>query len=152
MEIFWCTVFRGWCKISVLKVGFGQKRGFRKKMCTFFLGSLGFTSLLLHDVTRCFRRVCKKPYKKCVFLSTLLLDAEETEKRKKKRPKKSNTHFGGGGLENGQGVAPPFFSNKSGFSKSSKIPIFVAFPEKLVGNHFFQKGYVTKRTDLEGKN
>ena len=42
----------------------GQKRGFRKKNCApFFLGSFGFTSLLLHDVTRCFRRVCKKPIK-----------------------------------------------------------------------------------------
>ena len=52
-------------------------------------------------------------------MSTLLLDAEETEKRRKKRPKKSNIHFLGG-LENGQEVVPPFFSKKSGFSKFSK--------------------------------
>ena len=69
-----------------LKKKFGQKRDFRKKMCTFFLGGFGFTSLLLHDGTRCFRRVCKKkPYKNRFFLSTLLLDAEETEKRRKKK-------------------------------------------------------------------
>ena len=46
--------------------------------------------MLLDDVTRCFSRVCKKPYKNRFFLHTLLLDAEETEKRreKKERPKK----------------------------------------------------------------
>ena len=60
----------------------------KKKLCTFFLGGFGFTSLLLHDGTRCFRRVCKKPYKNRVFLSTLLLDAEETEKRRIKKNKK----------------------------------------------------------------
>ena len=116
--------FRGWCKISVFESCFwSQKEVSDKKLCTFFLGSLGFTSLLLHDVTRCFRRVCKKPYKSRFFLGTLLLDAEETEKRKKKKKgkgqKKSNTQFLGG-LENGQEVVPPFLSKKSGFSKSSK--------------------------------
>ena len=108
-------------------------------MCTFFLGGFGFTSLLLHAGTRCFRRVCKKPYKNRFFLSTLLLDAEETEKRRKKKKrkqKKSNTQKMGG-LENGQEVVPPFFPKKSGFSKSSKTPIFIAFPEKMGGRHFF---------------
>ena len=56
-----------------------------------------------------------------------------------------------GGLENGQEVVPPFFPKKRGFSKSSKTPNFIAFPEKMGGNHFFQEGYVTKRTDLEAK-
>ena len=141
MEIFWCTVFRGWCKISVFEKKSWSKKGFpKKKMCTFFLGGFGFTSLLLHAGTRCFRRVCKKkPYKNRVFLSTLLLDAEETEKRrKKKKPKKSNTQKMGG-LENGQEVVPPFFPKKSGFLKSSKTPIFIAFPEKMGGRHFFLK-------------
>ena len=81
----------------------------------------------------------KKPYKNRVFLSTLLLDAEETEKRrktKKKNQKKRNTQKMGG-LENGQEVVPPFLSKKTGFSKSSKTPIFIAFPEKMGGNHFF---------------
>ena len=41
--------------------------------------------MLLHDVTRCFRRVFKKPYK-IVFLNTLLLDAKK-RKNKKKRVK-----------------------------------------------------------------
>ena len=44
-----------------------------------------------------------------------------------------------GGLENGQEVVPPLLSKKSGFSKSSKTPIFIAFPEKMGGNHFFLK-------------
>ena len=48
---------------------------------------------------------------------------QKKQKHKKtKRVKKSNTHFVGG-LENGQEVVPPFFSKKSGFSKSSKNPI-----------------------------
>ena len=68
-----------------------SKKGFPKKKCApFFWGGFGFTSLLLHAGTRCFRRVCKKPYKNRFFLSTLLLDAEETEKEEKKN-KKSNT-------------------------------------------------------------
>ena len=56
-----------------------------------------------------------------------------------------------GGLENGQEVVPPFLSKKSGFSKSSKTPIFIAFPEIMGGNHLFEKGYVTRRTPLEGQ-
>ena len=74
-----------------------------------------------------------------VFLSTLLLDAEETEKRrktKKKKNKKSNTQKMGG-LENGQEVVPPFFSQKMGFFKILKNPYFIAFPEKMGGRHFF---------------
>ena len=72
------------------------------------------------------------------------------KKQKKTRKKRKHvTPILGGGLENGQEVAPPLFSPKSGFSKSSKTPIFIAFPEKMGGNHFFQKGYVTRRTDLE---
>ena len=76
----------------------------------------------------------KKPYKNRVFLSTLLLDAEETERRRK--TKKRNTQKMGC-LENGQEVVPPFFPKKSGFSQSSKTPIFIAFPEKMGGRHFF---------------
>ena len=68
-------------------------------------------------------------------MHTLLLDAEETEKRRKK---KSNTQKMGG-LQNGQEVVPPFFPQNSGFSKSSKTPIFIAFPEKMGGRHFFSK-------------
>ena len=71
-------------------------------------------------------------------MSTLLLDAEETEKKeeKKKKPKKKE-HPKNGGLEKGQEVVPPFLSKKTGFSKSSKTPIFIAFPEKMGGNYFF---------------
>ena len=44
-----------------------------------------------------------------------------------------------GGLQNGQEVVPLFFSKKSGFSKFTKTPIFIAFPEKMGGHHFFSK-------------
>ena len=62
----------------------------------------------------------------------------KTRRKTKKGPKKSNTHFWGG-LENGQEVVPPSFSQKSGFSKSSKKTTFIVFPEKMGGNHFFSK-------------
>ena len=150
---FLCTVFRGWCKISVFEKKNWSKKGFpKKKMCTFFLGSFGFTSLLLHDGTRCFRRVCKKPYKNSFFWHALLLDAEETEKRrknKKKAQKKVTPIFGWPSKR--AGSSSTIFLQKIGFSKSSKNPIFIAFPEKWVATIFFQKGYVTKRTDLEAK-
>ena len=83
--------------------------------------------------------VCQKPYKNRFFLSTLLLDAEETEKQEEKeRPKISNTHFLGG-LENGQEVVTPFFFPKIGFFKILKNPIFIVFPEKMGGKPFFSK-------------
>ena len=44
-----------------------------------------------------------------------------------------------GGLENRQEVVPPFFPQKWGFSKSSKTPIFIAFPEKWVVAIFLEK-------------
>ena len=77
------------------------------------------------------------------------MDAEETEKQEEKKAKKV-TPILGGALENGQEVVPPLFSQKSGFSKSSKT-LFYSVSRKMGGNHFFQKGYVTRRTDLEGK-
>ena len=89
---FFCAQFSGGGAKLALKKN-GQKRGFRKKNVHLFLGSFGFTSLLLHDGTRCFRRVCKKPYKSRVFWPNLLLDAEETEKRRKKGPKKVTPKF-----------------------------------------------------------
>ena len=96
----------------------------------------------------------KNPIKIGFFWHTLLLDAEETEKKegKKKKGQKKRLHPKNGGLQNGQEVVPLFFSKKSGFSKFSKTPIFIAFPEKMGGDHFFfQKGYVTMRTLLEGQ-
>ena len=52
---------------------------------------------MLHDVTRCFRRVFKKPYKNSFCLNTVLLDAKQTEKHEKKNKKRQNTYtlFGG---------------------------------------------------------
>ena len=47
-----------------------------------------------------------------------------------------------GGLENGQEVVPPFFPPKMGvFSKSSKTPVFIAFPEKWVVAIFLRLCY-----------
>ena len=114
MEIFCAQFSGGGAKLVFLKKNLVKKGVSEKKMCTFFLGSFGFTSLLLHHGTRCFRRVCKKdPIKIGFFWHTLFLDAEETEKRRKKKgPKKSNTQFLGG-LENGQEVVPPFFFKKA---------------------------------------
>ena len=74
---------------------------------------------------------------------------QKKQKKKKKKNKKSNTHFLGG-LEDGQEVVPPFLSKKSGFSKSSKTPIFIAFPEKLGGNHFFSKRLCYQEDSLRG--
>ena len=96
----------------------------------------------------------KKPYKNRVFWHTLLLDAEETEKKektKKKAQKKGYTQKMGG-LQNGQEVVPPFFSKKkTGFSKFSKTPIFIAFPEEMGGHHFFSKRLCYKKIYLEAK-
>ena len=55
-----------------------------------------------------------------------------------------------GGLENGQEVVPPFFPKNGVFQKSS-TPIFVAFPKNGWQPFFFEKGYVTRRTPLEGQ-
>ena len=77
------------------------------------------------------------------------MQKKQKKNNKKKAPKKSNTHFLGG-LENGQEVVPPSLSKKSGFSKSSKTPIFIKFPEKLGGNHFFSKRLCYKEDSLRG--
>ena len=85
---------------------------------------------------------CAKNPIKIVFFARPLArcrrNRKKEEEQKKKGPQKNNTHFLGC-LENGQEVVPPFFSKKSGFSKSSKTPIFIAFPEKWVATIFFKK-------------
>ena len=80
----------------------------------------------------------KKPYKNRFFLSTLLLDAEETEKRRKKQKKESNTQKMGG-LENGQEVVPPFFPQKIGFFEILKNPYFYSVSRKNGWSPFFLK-------------
>ena len=74
---------------------------------------------------------------------------QKTEKQTKKKGKKLYTHFGGG-LENGQEVVPPFFSQKKGLSKSSKTPIFIVFPEKWVAVTFSEKGRSYKEETFRG--
>ena len=92
----------------------------------------------------------KNPIKIGFFEHPLARCRRNRKKKKKKGPKKSNTHFWGG-LENGQEVVPPFFSKKSGFSKFSKTPIFIVFPEKMGGNHFFSKRLCYKEDRLRGE-
>ena len=86
-------------------------------------------------------------------MHTLLLDAEETEKRRKKerKAKKKGYTQKMGGLQNGQEAVPPFFPKKTVFSKFSKTPIFIAFPEKMGGHHFFSKRLCYKKDLLRGK-
>ena len=86
----------------------------------------------------------KNPIKIGFFEHPLARCRRNKKKKKKKGPKKNNTQKMGG-LENGQEVVPPFFSKKSGFSKSSKNPTFIAFPKKLGGNHFFFKKAMLQR-------
>ena len=89
----------------------------------------------------------KKPYKNRVFWHTLLLDAEETEKRKKtKKKQKKRLHPKNGGPSKRAGSSSTFFlSKETGFSESSKTPIFIAFPEKMGGHHFFSKRLCFKK-------
>ena len=61
------------------------------------------------------------------------------EKKNKQTKKVTPKKWPLGGLQNGQEVVPPFFSKKTGFSKFSKTPIFIAFPKKMGGHHFFSK-------------
>ena len=63
-----------------------KKRVSPKKKVHLFFGQFRFSSLLLHDITRRFRRVCtKNPIKIGFFGHSLLLDAEETERQKRKK-------------------------------------------------------------------
>ena len=71
-------------------------------MCTFFLGSFGFTSLLLHDVTRCFRRVCKKPIKIVFFAHPLARCRRNRKKEEKKKAQKKVTPKKWGALKTGR--------------------------------------------------
>ena len=61
LRLFCAQFSGGGAKLVFLKM-FWSKKGFPKKkqLCTFLGGGLGFTSLLLHDVTRCFRRSVSK--------------------------------------------------------------------------------------------
>ena len=76
---------------------------------------------------------------------------QKKEEKKEKAKKKGYTQEMGG-LQNGQEVVPPFFQKKkTGFSKFSKTPIFIAFPKKWVATIFFQKGLCYKKDLLRGK-
>ena len=81
-----------------LKKKFGQKRDFRRKKCAPFFGgvlaSLPCCCMLALDALEGY---AKKPYKNRVFLSTLLLYAEETEKKKEKKKPKKKEHPKNGG-------------------------------------------------------
>ena len=63
----------------------------------------------------------KKPYKNKLFLSTLLLDAEETEKRRRKKAKKKVTSIFGGPWK-WAGSSSTIFFQRIGFFKILKNP------------------------------
>ena len=140
-----CTVFRGWCKISVFEK-IGQKRGFRKKKCApFFWGVLALLPCCCMMALDALEGCAKKPYKNRFFLAHPLARCRRNRKKKKKKgQKKSNTQFLGG-LENGQEVVPPFFSKKSSFSKSSKKPYFYSVSRKNGWQPFFFKKAMLQR-------
>ena len=99
---------------------------------------------------------CAKNPIKIAFFYTPACQMQKKQKKEeeKKKRQKEVTPIFGGALKTGS--SSTIFSKKSGFffpnSSKSLNPIFIAFPEKMGGNHFFEKGYVTRRTALEGKN
>ena len=75
---------------------------------------------------------------------------QKKQKNKKKQKAKNNTQFLGG-LENGQEVVPPFLPKKGVF-KILKNPYFYSVSRTNGWRPlFFQKGYVARRTHLEGQ-
>ena len=138
LEIFWCTVFRGWCKISVLEKKLVKKGVSEKKCAPFFWGVLALLPCCCMMALDALEGCAKNPIKISFFEHLLARCRRNRKMKKNKNPKKSNTPKMGG-LENGQEVVPPFFPQKWGFSKSSKTPIFIAFPEKWVVAIFFWK-------------
>ena len=81
---------------------------------------------------------CAKNYKHRFFLSTLLLDAEETEKQEEKKAKKSNTHFWGGPWKRA-GSSSTIIYPKIGFFQNPQNPYSYSVSRKMGGNHFFKK-------------
>ena len=66
--------------------------------------------------------------------------------RKNKKSQKKRLHPKNGGPSKRAGSTSTFFwQKKTGFSKSSKTPIFIAFPEKMGGHHFFSKRLCFKK-------
>ena len=107
-----CTVFRGWCKIIFWKSCVLSKLGFSENgWSPAFWGGWWWWWLLLHDVTRCFGRVFKKPYNNSFSLNTLFLDAKQ---RKHPPPKRLKTRIfytsflGGGRLKKRTGTCSTF--------------------------------------------
>ena len=92
--------------------------------------------MLLHDVTRCFRRVFKNPIQYFCF-NTLLLDAKETENMKKQK-KAKKLHPCLGGLKSGQEVVP-LFPQKCFFVPQNPQNPFYSVSRKVGGGHFLQK-------------
>ena len=91
----------GGAKLVFLKKN-GQKRVSDKKNVHLFFGEFRFSSLLLHDVTRCFRRVCKKPYKNRFFLAHPVARCRRNRKKKKKKAQKKVTPKKWGALKTGR--------------------------------------------------
>ena len=151
MRFFGAQFSGGGAKLVFLKKLVKKGVSEKKKCAPFFWGVLALLPCCCMMSLDALEGCTKNPIKIVFFLSTLLLDAEETEKEEKKGPQKSNTQFLGG-LENGQEVVPPFLSKKSGFSKSSKTPIFYSVSRKNGWQPFFSKRLCYKEDRLRGKN
>ena len=81
----------------------------------------------------------KNPVKIGFILSTLLLDAEETETIRKKRPQKKVTYIFGGALKTGRKQFHHFFQ-KIEFFKILKNPyLYSVSRKKWVATIFFKK-------------
>ena len=72
---------------------------------------------------------------------------QENRKISRKAIFVSPLFFGGGGAQKHTETCSIFSKNE--FSKSSKLPMFIAFPAKVVGGgHFFQKRPMLKGGDF----
>ena len=137
MEIFGAQFSGGGAKLVFKKKNLVKKGISEKKCAPFFWGVLASLPCCCMMSLDALEGCQKKPYKNRVFSHTLCRRNRKKKKKKKKKKQKQRNTQKMGCLENGQEVVPPFLAKKSGFSKSSKTPIFIAFPEKMGGNHFF---------------
>ena len=153
LKFFECTIFRGWCKIIVWKSRVCQNWGFQKMGGRHLFRVWWWWWLLLHDVTRWFRGVFKKPYKNS-FPLVARCKKQTNIPKKQKGNFLTPLFFGGGGIKSVQEVLPLFCPPpKKRILKILQNPYFYSVSSKNVGGrHFFIKAYVKRRRLLEGQN
>ena len=89
---FLCTVFRGWCKISVFEKKLVKKGVSEKKNCApFFWGVLALLPCCCMMALDALEGCAKKPYKNRFFLAHPLARCRRNRKKKKKKGKKKVT-------------------------------------------------------------